>query len=113
MRRGGIRGISDILNIGIILSDSILITADTTLVSIMTRTFIIGTIVARGKDGREDSMVAPPKDPNLGARDPARLVEPRMRDRDIALLEWPRMRDRDPVRLKSPHTRAGDPARLG
>jgi hypothetical protein len=63
MRRGGIRGIRDILNTGIILSDSILNGADTRLVGTMTRIFIIGTIVARGEVGIKDSMAFVPKEP--------------------------------------------------
>jgi hypothetical protein len=62
MRRGGIRGIRDILNTGIILSDSILNGADTRLVSTMTRIFIIGTIVARGEVGTKDPMALVPKE---------------------------------------------------
>ena len=50
------RGIRDIRITGIIFSDSILTGADTTLVSIMTRIFIISTIVARGEVGIKDSM---------------------------------------------------------
>jgi hypothetical protein len=50
------RGIRDIRITGIIFSDSILIGADTMLVSIMTRIFIIGTIMARGQVGIRDSM---------------------------------------------------------
>jgi len=57
------------------------------MVSVMTRIFIIGTIVARAKGGRKDSMVAQLKDPNL-------------RDGDPVLLKWPRARDGDPVLLK-------------
>ena len=62
MRRGGMRGIRDILNTGIILSDSILNGADTRLVSTMTRIFIIGTIVARGEVGTKDPMALVPKE---------------------------------------------------
>ena len=62
MRRGGIRGIRDILNTGIILSDSILNGADTRLVGTMTRIFIIGTIVARGEVGTKDPMALVPKE---------------------------------------------------
>jgi RPA family protein len=43
------------------------------MVSVMTRIFIIGTIVARAKDGRKDSMVAQLKDPNLRDGDQALL----------------------------------------
>ena len=50
------RGIRVILIIGQIFSDSIPIGADTKLVSIMTRIFIINTIAARGKVGIKDSM---------------------------------------------------------
>ena len=57
------RGIRDILFTGIIFSDSILIGADTELVSIMTRIFIIGTIVARGEVGIKGSMVFVPLEP--------------------------------------------------
>jgi hypothetical protein len=57
------RGIRDILNTGIILSDSILIGADTRLVTTMTRIFITGTIVARGEVGIKDSMAFVPKEP--------------------------------------------------
>jgi hypothetical protein len=74
MSRGGIHGINKILNTGKILSDSILIGADTNLASIMTRIFITGTIVARAVGGRKDSMSEPLKDPNL-------------RDRDLVLLK--------------------------
>jgi len=63
MRRGGIRGIRDILNTGIILSDSILIGADTRLVTTMTRIFITGTIVVRGEVGIKDSRAFVPKEP--------------------------------------------------
>ena len=63
MSRGGIRGIRDILNTGIILSDSILIGADTKLASIMARIFIINTIVARVEVGIKDSMAFVPKEP--------------------------------------------------
>lgn len=56
MGRGGIRGIRDILITGQIFSDNIPIGADTTLVSIMTGIFIIGTIVARGEVGIKDFM---------------------------------------------------------
>jgi hypothetical protein len=55
MRRGGIRGIRDILNTGIILSDSILNGADTRWVGNMTRIFIIATMVARGEAGIKDT----------------------------------------------------------
>jgi len=58
MSRGGIRGIRDIVNTGIILSDSILIGADTKLASIMARIFIINTIVARVEVGIKDSMAS-------------------------------------------------------
>jgi hypothetical protein len=63
MRRGGIRGIRDILNTGIILSDSILNGADTRLVGTMTRIFITGTIAARGEVGIKDSRAFVPKGP--------------------------------------------------
>jgi hypothetical protein len=63
MRRGGIRGIRDILNTGIILSDSILNGADTRLVGTMTRIFITGTIAARGEVGIKDSRAFVPKEP--------------------------------------------------
>ena len=66
-------GTRDILNIGKILSDSILIGVDTNLASIMTRIFITGTIVVRAVGGRKDSMVASSKDPNLRDRDLVRL----------------------------------------
>ena len=57
MRQGGIRGINKILITGKIFSDSIPIGKDTTPVSVMTRIFIISTIVARVKDGIKDSVV--------------------------------------------------------
>jgi hypothetical protein len=63
MRRGGIRGIRDILNTGIILSDSILNGADTRLVGTMTRIFITGTIAARGEVGIKDSRAFVPQEP--------------------------------------------------
>ena len=47
-----------ILITGRIFSDSIPIGADTMLVSIMTRIFIISTIVARGEVGIKDSMAS-------------------------------------------------------
>jgi hypothetical protein len=50
------RGIRDIRITGIIFSDTIPIGADTTLVSIMTRIFIISTIVARVAVGSKASM---------------------------------------------------------
>jgi len=50
------RGINTILITGKILSDSIPIGADTELVSIMTRIFIISTIVARVEVGIKASM---------------------------------------------------------
>ena len=56
MSRGGMRGIRDILITGQIFSDSIPIGADTKLVSIMTRIFIINTIAAKGEVGIKDSM---------------------------------------------------------
>lgn len=56
MSRSGRRGISETLITGKISSDSTPTGADTMLVSAMTRIFIIGTIVARGKVGIEDSM---------------------------------------------------------
>jgi hypothetical protein len=62
MRGAGIRGIRDILNTGIILSDSILNGADTRLVSTMTRIFIIGTIAARGEVGIKDPVALVPKE---------------------------------------------------
>jgi hypothetical protein len=73
MSRGGIRGINKILNTGRLLLKSIPIGATTVMVSVMTRIFIIGTIVARAKDGRKDPMVAQLKDTNLRARDQALL----------------------------------------
>src|SRR5208337_825789 len=63
MRRGGIRGIRDILNTGVILSDSILIGAGTRLVTSMTRIFITSTIAARGEVGIKDSRVIVPQGP--------------------------------------------------
>jgi hypothetical protein len=68
MHQGGIRGINKILITGKIFSASIPIGKDTTLVSVMTRIFIISTIVARVKDGIKDSMVLvlpPPLDRGL------------------------------------------------
>ncbi len=65
MGRDGIRGINKILNMGRLLPKSIPIGATTVMVSVMTRIFIIGTIVARAKGGRKDFMVAQLKDPNL------------------------------------------------
>ncbi len=50
------RGIRDIRITGIIFSASILIGLTTMLASIMTRIFIIGTIVARGEVGIKASM---------------------------------------------------------
>src|SRR5208337_243150 len=63
MRRGGIRGIRDILNTGVILSDSILIGAGTRLVTSMTRIFITSTIAARGEVGIKDSRGSVPQGP--------------------------------------------------
>ncbi len=54
------RGINKILITGIIFSDSILIGAITTPVSIMTRIFIIATIAARGKAGTKASTALVP-----------------------------------------------------
>jgi hypothetical protein len=65
MSRGGIRGINNILNTGRLFLKSTPIGATTVMVSVMTRIFIIGTIVARAKGGRKDFMVAQLKDPNL------------------------------------------------
>jgi hypothetical protein len=50
------RGINKILITGRILNKSIPIGADIALVSVMTRIFIINTIVARGEAGIKDSM---------------------------------------------------------
>ena len=50
------RGINKILITGRILNKSIPIGADIALVSVMTRIFIINTIVARGEVGIKDSM---------------------------------------------------------
>src|SRR5208337_3600042 len=63
MRRGGIRGIRDILNTGVILSDSILIGAGTRLVTSMTRIFITSTIAAKGEVGIKDSRGIVPQGP--------------------------------------------------
>ena len=52
------RGTDTILITGRILIKSIPIGADITLVSIMTRIFIMPTIVARGKVGSKDSMAS-------------------------------------------------------
>jgi len=57
------RGIRDILNTGIIFGDSILIIADTKLVTTMTRIFITSIIVARGEVGIKDSMAFVPLGP--------------------------------------------------
>ena len=58
MRRSGMRGINTILITGRLLNKSIPIGADIALVSVMTRIFIISTIVARGKVGIKDSMAS-------------------------------------------------------
>ncbi len=58
MGRSGIRGINKILIIGKISGDSIPIGPDTTPASIMTRIFIISTIVVRGKAGIKDTMAS-------------------------------------------------------
>src|SRR5208337_2763957 len=67
MRRGGIRGIRDILNTGIILSDSILNGADTRLVTSMTKIFITGTTAARGEVGIKDGRGIVPREPPVPA----------------------------------------------
>ena len=63
MRRSGMRGINAILITGRLLNKSIPIGADITLVSVMTRIFIINTIAARGKVGIKDSMASGPATP--------------------------------------------------
>jgi hypothetical protein len=78
------RGIRDIRITGIIFSDSILIGADTELVSIMTRIFIISTIVARVAVGNKASMGLVLPEPQVLAAiplEPPALV--------VALLEHP------------------------
>ena len=64
------RGINNIRNTGRLFLKSIPIGAITVMVSVMTRIFITGIIVARAKAGREDTKVAPLKDLDPRARDP-------------------------------------------
>jgi hypothetical protein len=56
-------GIGDIPHTGIIFGDSILIIADTKLVTTMTRIFITSIIVARGEVGIKDYMAFVPLGP--------------------------------------------------
>ena len=63
MGRAGMCGIGDIPHTGIIFGDSILIIADTKLVTTMTRIFITSIIVARGEVGIKDSMAFVPLGP--------------------------------------------------
>jgi hypothetical protein len=58
MRRGGIRGISKILITGRVLLSGIPIGAPTNIVSVITRIFIISTIVARVAVGIKASVVS-------------------------------------------------------
>ncbi len=58
MSRGGIRGINKIFNITKLLLKSIPISTTTIMVSVTTRIFIIGPIVAKAVSGRKGSMIA-------------------------------------------------------
>lgn len=59
------------------------------MVSVMTRIFITGIILARAVGGRKGSMVVYLQDLNL-------------RDGGKSLLKCPRLRDEDPVLIKRP-----------
>jgi len=72
MPRGGWRGIGEILITGRVFVESIPIGANTELVSVMGRSSMNNTIVARAVAGRKDSRVAP-------------LLHPTQRDRDRLL----------------------------
>ena len=98
MSRGGRPGINSILNTGRILNKSIPITVGTMLVRLMTRIFIIPTIVARGKAGIRDTMasvrlgtaqgVSPRGAAGLTSRVSV-LVDPLRSSRASALVEPP------------------------
>ena len=88
MRRGGITGINNILNMCRLLRKDTPIGAPTIMVSIMTRISITGIIPARAPGGRKASMV--------------RLQAPNPRDGGKSLLQCPRLKDADPVLTRRP-----------
>ena len=70
------------------------------MVSVMTRIFITGIILARAVGGRKGSMVVYLQDLNL-------------RDGGKSLLKCPRLRDEDPVLIKRPLLLRRPPLRDG
>ena len=119
MSRGGRPGINRILITGRVLNKSIPIGAGTMLVSIMTRIFIIPTIVAKGEVGIRDSMASVLLGlPALAAILLAPLAQPCVNLEPLvlaailleALVKLLRVKDEDPVLVNSLHARDRDPA---
>src|SRR5208337_3183611 len=76
MLRDGWRGIRDSLNTGRVFIGSILIGVNTDRVSIMVRSFLSNTIMAKAAGGRKDSNAAP-------------LLHPTLKEANQVRLEWP------------------------
>ena len=98
MRRSGLRGISETLITGKLSSSSTPIGLDTKPASVMTRIFIISTIVARGKVGIKDSVAFVLLEPPV----PASILLERLRARAFVLPERLRVRVSIPRRPPAP-----------